>query len=47
MEEHGEQFTVVFAVIVMEPAIECMGVGGATPPPPASSVTLHAKTTMD
>ncbi len=39
MEEPGEQYTVVFALIVTEPAIGrvCVeGRGGATPPPPRS-----------
>ncbi len=39
MEESEEQYTVVFALIVTEPASECMfleGGGGATPPPPPS-----------
>jgi hypothetical protein len=52
MEEPGEQDTVVFALIVTEPASQrvCVGGGGgaATPPPPplASSVTMYAKTTV-
>ncbi len=49
MEESGEQFTVVFALIVTEPASECVrrGWGAAISPLPlAGSVTIHAKTTV-
>jgi hypothetical protein len=44
MEEPGEQFIVVFALIVMEPATECVPGGGwvVTPlfPPLAGYVTI-------
>ncbi len=52
LEEPGEQFTVVFALIATEPAIACVfvcvGGGGAIPHPfpLAVSVTIYAKTTM-
>jgi hypothetical protein len=49
MEEPGEQFIVVFALIVTEPSSECVCVGGgATPttPPTSRSVTIYAKTTV-
>jgi hypothetical protein len=48
MEEPGEQFTVVFALIFTEPASECVvcGGGGAPSLPLAGFVTIHAKTTV-
>ncbi len=49
LEESGEQCTVVFALIVTEPASECVRSGwGVTisPLPQAVSVTIHAKTTL-
>jgi hypothetical protein len=49
MEESGEQGTVVFALIVTEPASDS-GVGGGGvakfPLPQASSVTIYAMTTV-
>jgi hypothetical protein len=55
MEEPGNQCTVVFALIVTEPASECVCVwreAGAAKPPPlphtlAGSLTIYAKTTVD
>jgi hypothetical protein len=52
VEEPGDQFTVVFALIVTEPDSECAYVAGwaaTTPPPPplAGSVTIYAKKTVD
>jgi len=53
MEEPGEQCTVVFALIVIEPANECVGrrgEGRLLHPPfhsLAGSVTIYAKTTLD
>jgi len=44
MEEPGEQCTVVFALIVTEPASECVG-GGRGDPTLAGSEIMHAKTT--
>ncbi len=46
MEEPGEQCTVVFALIVMEPASKCVCGGGGVAPPQAGSVTINAKTTV-
>jgi hypothetical protein len=45
MEKPGEQCIVVFALIVMEPANECVYLA---PPsiPVAGSVTIYAKTTV-
>ncbi len=37
MEEPEEQCTVVFALIVTEPASECVGVGGGCYTPPLTS----------
>ncbi len=45
MEEPGEQCTVVFALIVTEPASECVCVE-APHPPLGGSVTIYAKTTV-
>ncbi len=49
----GEQCTVVFALIVTEPATECLCVGGgggggcySTLPALPGSVTIYAKTTV-
>jgi hypothetical protein len=45
MEGHGEQFTVVFALIVAEPARECVCVGEVEggvllhPPPPPPPIS--------
>jgi hypothetical protein len=52
MPESGEQSSVVFALIVMEPASECVCVerGGRLPQPfplpQACSVIIYAKTTV-
>jgi hypothetical protein len=52
MEEPGEKCTVVFALIITEPASECVcfGWGGMvaipTPFPLAGSITINAKTTV-
>ncbi len=50
MEESGEQCTVVFALIVTEPASECMCVRGRgcyiRPPPPLAG-SNYAKTIVD
>jgi hypothetical protein len=49
MEELGEQYTVV-ALMVTEPASECVGGGGATLSPPAMHqplpLTIYATTTV-
>ncbi len=50
IEESGEQITVVFALIVTEPASEWMWGGDCYVypiPPLARSVTIYAKTTVD
>jgi hypothetical protein len=44
--EPGEQCPVVFALLVTEPASECVCVGGGASPPLAGPVTIYAKTTM-
>jgi hypothetical protein len=55
MEEPGEQCTVVFALLVTEPASDCVNAGGegnvgvALPPPPpplTGPVTICAKSTV-
>jgi len=45
MEEPGEQGTVVFALIVMELASECVcRMGGGTSPPPRPLYTCRVRT---